>query len=202
MLLWRARHLVAAAALATAALVVLDAARFDPPPSEPVAVLAAALPAGSLLGVDDVVTRRFPEGLAPTAAITSAEGAVGSRLAVALPAGYPLSSGVLVGSGLTAGAPPGTAVVPVRLADSDVASLLRAGDRIDIVQASADGSAPRVLARRVLVMSTTSSDTPGTFDVGTSPGPLLLVATTPAIATLLAGASTWDPLSVILVAGA
>lgn len=198
--LWRRRHLVAAAALASAAIVVVEESRDDPPPTEPVVVLEAALPAGSLLETRDVAAREIPAGLAPEGALADPAAAIGSRLAVALPPGFPLAPSVLIGPGLTVGAPPGTAVVPVRLADSEVTGLLRAGDRIDLVQTPADGGAPRVLAHRVLVMATTSADAPGAFDVGVSPGPLLLVATTPEVATVLAGASAWDPLSVVLVA--
>ncbi len=200
MVLWRRRHLVVALALASVAIVVVEESRLDPPPTKHVVVLAAAMPAGSLLGAGDVATRDVPAGLAPEGALDDPATVVGSRLAVALPPGFPLASSVLIGPGLTAGAPPGTAVVPVRLADSEVAGLLHAGDRIDVIQAPADGGAPRVLARRVLVMARTSSDTPAAVDVGASLGPLLLVATTPEVATLLAGASTWDPLSVVLVA--
>lgn len=198
---WRRRHLVAALALGLATIVALDEVRPAPPPTTGVVVLARARDAGAVLGPGDLVLRAVPAGLAPDGALRDVSDAEGRRLAVALPAGYPMAEGVLVGPGLAAGAPAGTVVVPVRLADAGVARLLAAGDRVDLMQAAEEGGGPAdVLARAALVLATAEEEAGGILDVGGSAAPLLLVAVTPGAARLVTGASEWAPLSAVLVA--
>lgn len=198
-LCWRWRHLVAASALGLAAAVAVGATTPAPPPSERAVVLSSARPAGAVLRNGDLVVRTVPTDLLPDGALLEPEQLVGERLAVALPAGYPLADGVLVGPRLARGAPPGTVVVPVRLADRDVAELLGAGDRVDLLRAPSEGGPAMVVARDVLVMARPSSGTEDALGLAT-PGPaLLLVAATPEVATLLVGVGAWDPISAVLV---
>lgn len=196
---WRWRHLVAAGALGLAAAVAVGAMTPAPPPSEEVVVLSSARPAGAVLRMGDLVVRTVPTGLLPDGALLEPEPLVGERLAVALPAGYPLADGVLVGPRLARGAPPGTVVVPVRLADRDVAELLGAGDRVDLLRAPSEGGPATIVARDVLVMARTSSDSEDALGLATPDPALLLVAATPEVATLLVGAGAWDPISAVLV---
>lgn len=175
--------------------------RPPPPPTRPVAVLASDQTAGAVLTPRTVVVQHVPEAAVPDGALTDVADAVGHRLAVALPGGFPLARGVLAGPGLAEGAPPGTVVVPVRLADAGVARLLGAGDRIDLLQADGyEGAQARVLARSALVLARADDAEPGLLGSPTVQAPLLLVAVSPAAATLLSGASTWAPLSAVLLA--
>jgi hypothetical protein len=171
-----------------------------PEPSEKTVVLTTARPAGALLGGDDLTVRAVPSGLVPDGAVDDPEELIGARLAVALPSGFPIVDGVLVGPRLADGAPAGRVVVPVRLADADVAGLLGAGDRVDLLQAPSEGGAARVIARGALVMARTASEPVGTLGLEAAGAPLLLVAVTPDVATLLVGAGAWDPISAVLVA--
>lgn len=197
--LWRRRHLLAAAALGLAAVLAVHEIRPAPPPTEPAVVLSAPRPAGALLGPTDLVIRPVPDGFLPSGALRDPLDALGARLAVGLPAGFPLVDGVLVGPRLASAAPPGSVVVPLRLADPDVAALLDAGDRVDILQAPPDGGAARLVARNLLVMARTTPSAARTDLVAAADAPLLLVAATREVATLLVGAGAWDPISAVLV---
>jgi Flp pilus assembly protein CpaB len=200
-LLWRSRHAVAAIAVAVAAMVALGELRPPAPPTTPVAVLAAARPAGALLGSRDVVVRRVPTTGVPDGALRSADGLPGRRLAVGLPAGHALTPGVLVGPGLADGAPPGTVVVPVRLEDPGVARLLRAGDVIDLLRAPVDAAGPAaVVARRALVLARADDETGGILGGQDGSAPLLLVAVPRGAASLVSGAGVWAPLTAVLIA--
>lgn len=160
--LWRARPLlVLAAVLAGAAL----AARpFLPtPPGAPVVVAARDVPEGHELTADDVRTARLV-GPLPAGAPATREEVLGARTAVALPRGLPLAPELLTTERFGTDPPDGTVTVPVRLADAAVATLLRPGDRVDLVAPDPDvpgAGAPTVLARRALVLEVVLPDAPG-----------------------------------------
>lgn len=199
--LWRYRHALAAVALGLAVLVALGDLRPRPPALTTVVTLSGARAAGVTLRPADLTVTRLPADLVPAESLTDPAQATGARLAVGLPAGYPLAPTLVVGPGLADGAPPGTVVVPVRLSDPAVADLLRSGDRIDIHRAPGDGSggAATVVARDALVLARTEVGSTGWLGTDEGPGPLLLVAVSPPAATLLTGAGEWSPLGVVLV---
>ena len=183
-LLWRRRHALLAAAVTLGAWVVVHEVRPPPPPTA------------------DVRTVAVPDPVAAPGMLRSTSEAVGERVAVALPVGFPLAAEVLVGPGLAAGAPAGDVVVPVRLADAAVARALRPGDRVDLLSAAADAAASaggaEVVAAGALVVA---RDEPG--GGGGLLGPeetaaLLYVAVPRASAPGLVGASAWAPLRVVL----
>lgn len=201
-LLWRRRHALLAAAVTLGAWVVVHEVRPPPPPTADVLVLARAVSAGTELGPADVRTVAVPDAVAAPGMLRSTSEAVGERVAVALPVGFPLAAEVLVGPGLAAGAPAGDVVVPVRLADAAVARTLRPGDRVDLLSAAADAAASaggaEVVAAGALVVA---RDEPG--GGGGLLGPeetaaLLYVAVPRASAPGLVGASAWAPLRVVL----
>lgn len=200
--LWRYRYLTAALALGLATVVAVEEVRPRPPALMPVVTLAAERPAGATLGRADLAVAPVPAELVPDGALADPGQAAGSRLAVGLPAGYPLSARLLLGPGLADGAPPGTVVVPVRLADPGVAAILGPGDRIDIHRAPGDGAAAAstVLARRAVVLARAEPESAGWLGAEATAAPLLLVAVPSAAATLVTGAGEWNPLGVVLVA--
>ncbi|WP_125776193.1 SAF domain-containing protein [Antribacter gilvus] len=131
--LWRRRFVVAAACCGLAATLTVQVLRPAPPPATDVVLLARPVVAGQELVPDDVAVRPVARELVPPGSLTSVADAVG-RVAVArLPAGVPMHAALAVEQGIGAHAPPGTVVVPVRLADPAVSGLLRAGDRVDLV---------------------------------------------------------------------
>lgn len=131
---WRWRFAAAALCCGLAATTTVQLLRPPPPPTVDVVVTARAVLAGAELTADDVVTRPVAQSLAPEDAVRSVSGVLGRVAAVGLPAGMPLLAG-LISDGVASSVPPGTVVVPVRLADAAVGGLLRPGDRVDLLTA-------------------------------------------------------------------
>jgi pilus assembly protein CpaB len=189
---------VAAVLLAAAALVL--ALRPDPDaaptaaPTVPVAVSAADLPAGRALSRDDLTVARLPAAVAPSGTVTDPESLVGRVLAGGVRAGEPLTDAGLVGAGLSTLLPEGQVAAPVRLADLAVASLVRTGDRVDVLATPPDAGSAELVARGALVLAA-----PGpSADPGVEAGGLLLIAVDDATAARLAAASTTATLTVNL----
>lgn len=131
---WRRRVLVhrrplAAALAAAAVLVGLQASRPPEPPSDAVLVAARDLPSGAVLESDDLTVVRFADGTAPA---SLARRPLGRTLAAPMRRGEPVTDVRLVSPALGA-AHPGLVPYPVRIPDADAVSLLRVGDRIDVL---------------------------------------------------------------------
>lgn len=199
-LLWRWRYLLLAVSVLVATGVVLGELRPPEPVTTDVVVLARDVPAGSELAAGDLTLARLPPELAVAEAAGTPAEVLGRRLAVGLPAGFPLTERVLVGPGLVAGLPPGTALVPVRLADPAVAAALHAGDRVDLMSATADSAAgaggAEVVAADAVVVSRSEATAGGLL--GVDEAPLVFVAVPHAAVTAVVGASAWAPLRVVL----
>lgn len=165
----RRRRLIAAALAAAATLVALRT--LAPPPATTVDVLVAAhdLPSGTRLGEDDLVVRAFPSELAPPRAATAALGRV---LAAPISRGEVVTDVRVVGPGL-AQAQPGETVLPVRLPDAGMVTLLRAGDEIDLVATDPGTSDSTVVAHDVTVLATPTDAPDG--PAGGSGGALVVV---------------------------
>jgi len=157
---------VLAAAACLAALRTLA-----PPPADTVDVLVAArdLPSGTRLDDDDLVRRAFPTELAPPDASTAA---VGRVLAAPIGRGEVLTDVRVVGPGLALAQPSDT-VLPVRLPDAGMATLLRPGDEIDLVATDPGTGASTVVARDVTVLATPTGAPDG--PAGGSGGALVVV---------------------------
>lgn len=179
----RRRRRTLAAALA--ALAVLGALRtLAPPPPDTVEVLVAAhdLPSGTLLGDDDLVRRPFPSDLAPAAVSGTAAGRV---LAAPILRGEVVTDARLVGPGL-AEAQPGQTVVPVRLPDAGMASLLRPGDRVDLTATDPGSGEATLVAGDVTVLATPTDVADGPAGGG---GALVVVGTSSEAAVRITSAS-------------
>lgn len=150
----------------------------------------------------DLRTVGLRTDVVPPSALHPGAGVVGKAVAVAVPAGLPLTRAALsVGRVL----PPGTEAVPVRLADPGAADLLRPGDRVDVLVAHGDvatgdlapgagrsgGADATVVAGDVTVLSVPVPRT-ATGDQGG----LVVVAAAPEQATALARAAAGGRLSV------
>lgn len=199
--LWRWRHALLLGALLCGGWAVVGELRPAPPPTVEVLVLARDVPAGTELAATDVTTAALPNGIVAPGMLRAPPEAVGERVAVGLPAGFPLAAEVLVGPGLADGVPPGDVVVPVRLADAAVARSLRAGDRVDLLAATADAAASegaaRVVAAGALVLARDDGGGGGLLG-GQEAAPLVFVALPRAAAPAVVGASAWAPLRVVL----
>ena len=194
---------VAAGALACLALVLAlrpPPAAVDPStgaPVLPVVVAAADLPAGTTLTAVDLVRADLPAAVAPAGAAAEPGQLTGQVLAAPLRTGEAVTDVRLVGPGLWAAVPEGQVAAPVRLADLAVATLLRAGDRVDVLAATGDGAAPsvQVVAADALVLTAPAAagDGPAAADTG-----LLVLAVPPDTAGRLAAAAAGATLTVTL----
>lgn len=182
----------AARRLAAGVLVLLAAvAALRPDPAagySDVAVAVTDLRPGTALAADDVRLEKRSAATIPDGALTSTGRLVGSTLAGAARRGEVLTDARVLGSrlaGLSAG--PDARVVPLHLADAAVLDVVRPGDVVDVLGATAaDPQArPRMLAAGAVVVTVSGA--------AKSPGPagdrVVLVALPAAAATALAGAS-------------
>lgn len=148
----------------------------------PVVVAATDLPAGSTLSPEGLAVREWPADLVPAGAVLAVADAAGRVLVGAARAGEPLTDARLTGATTVGG---DDAAVPVRLADPDVAALLVAGRRVDVVTLGERAGEPVVLASDAQVVTVL-------------PGPLVLVAMPRALATRVAAAALSDQVAVTL----
>ncbi|MBV1779517.1 Flp pilus assembly protein CpaB [Paeniglutamicibacter sp. ABSL32-1] len=201
------RHLAAALAMLSLAL---SLAFLAPATEERVEVLVAGrdLPVGSLLRPEDLRSQSVPRSLAPEGTYGNRPPAAGSRLAIPVLAGTPVFPTMVIGPGLLAGLEPGSVAVPLRLDDEQTASLVRAGQRVDVVLTEGNGFetklASRVLARAVPILWTGAQDQPdgqGPWSVstGSGPGGLIVVGAGAGSAEQLSTASQRGKVSVVLV---
>jgi Flp pilus assembly protein CpaB len=167
------RRLVAALVAGVAALAAMRAVAPPPPPTVAVTVASRDLEAGAVLVASDVATRRFPVGTAPAGL---APRAVGRVLAAPVSEGEPLTAVRFVGPDL-AGSQAGDTVLPVRLSDAGVASLLRPGDEVDLMATDPADGTTRVLAHGVTVLAV--PDEAAEPSTGSSPGALVVVGLPP-----------------------
>lgn len=183
--------------------VVVGALRPDPEPHTDVIVAAHALEAGVELAPGDVTRQSWPRRLVPEAAPGAVADVAGRTLAVSVPAGMPLLGGVLTDDALWSDAPAGTVAAPVRLADPELAAMLRAGDRIDVLGVGHEGGAADRLARGAIVLRGLARDESGgggLFGGAESPASgLVLLAVTPHEATALAEGAATRSLAAVLV---
>ncbi|QXG74943.1 Flp pilus assembly protein CpaB [Modestobacter sp. L9-4] len=112
------------------------------PTTVPVVVAAADLAAGAALTAADLAVALVPADSAPAGVVTDVPQLTGAVLASPLRAGEPVTDVRVVGPGLWAAVPTGQVAAPVRLADLAVATLLRAGDRVDVLAAGDTAPVP------------------------------------------------------------
>lgn len=167
----RRRRLLAAALTAVAVLGVLRA--LAPPEPDTVEVLVAArdLPSGTRLDEGDVVAHDYPQDLAPPDATATALGRV---LAAPLGRGEVLTDARVVGPGLAL-AEPGRTILPVRLPDAGMATLLQPGDEVDLVATDPGTGASSIVAREVTVLATPRGVPDG--PTGGASGALVVIGT-------------------------
>lgn len=146
----RRRRLLAALCAAVAVAAGLHAAQT--PPVDTTAVVAAAsdISPGQTVQADDLVRVDLPTDAVPADAATQVESFAGERAASLIGAGEVLTPARLVSADLSA--EPGHQVMPVRLPDAATASLLQAGDRIDLVSANPQRGGAEVVVSDVAVV--------------------------------------------------
>jgi Flp pilus assembly protein CpaB len=200
----------AAAALACLALVLAlrppsTATHGLEPATVPVVVATADLAAGTVLRSGTVTTVDLPAELAPAGAAAGPDELTGRVLAAPVRAGEPVTDVRVVGPGLWSQVPEGQVAAPVRLADLAVATLLHAGDRVDVIAATGavdvDGGLPpvEVVAENALVLTAPAAGADDGSTIGVPDGSgLLVLAVPPDTAQRLAAAGAGGTLTVTL----
>ncbi len=135
------RRLLAFVCAAAAVLVGIQAFRPPAPPSDVVLVAARDLPSGTVLRGADLTEVKYAAGTAPTSLDPRP---VGRTLAAPLRRGEPVTDLRLVSPTLVEGYP-GLVAYPVRVPDAGVVSLLRVGDRIDVLATDPESGGAEVV---------------------------------------------------------
>ncbi|WP_426996503.1 Flp pilus assembly protein CpaB [Pseudarthrobacter sp. N5] len=200
----RNRRLAVALLLCTAAGIAVH--QLTPAPANTVTALAAVrdLPAGTALTATDVVPVSIPPGMQTAGSFTDSAAVQGKQLAAPLRKGQLLSDAQLLGPGLLSGTPPGSAAVPLRMADPSSVQLVSPGQLVNVIMTSGNGydqhSPSEVLASGVPVLWTSSQGGKTGPWLGTAETDgLVVVAASPEQASRLAGASTQGKLFFVLV---
>jgi len=188
----RHRRLIAAVLVAAATVAGLRTVAPAPPETVQVLVARRDLPAGARLGADDLTRAAFPADVAPADTATDA---VGRVLAAPIGRGEAVTGVRLVGPAL-AEAQDGQTVLPLRLPDAGMASLLRPGDVVDLYATDPGNGDARLLAVGVIVLATPQDVPDG--PAGGAGGALVVVGVSPAVALALTGASLTQFLTVAL----
>lgn len=203
---WLSRNRRLAAALLLCAAAAITVQQLTPAPVYTVPALAAArdLPAGTAMAAADLASVQVPPGMLADGFLNGPGEAAGKQLAAPLRKGQLLTDAQLLGPGLLTGTPPGSAAVPLRMADPSSIQLVSPGQLVNVVLTAAGGydqqEPPEVLASGVPVLWTSGQGGQGGQWLGTTETDgLIVVAANPEQAVRLAGASTQGKLFFVLV---
>ncbi|MDQ0673617.1 pilus assembly protein CpaB [Pseudarthrobacter siccitolerans] len=203
---WLGRNRRLAAALLLCLAAAISVHQLTPAPVETVTAVAAArdLPAGAALAPSDLASVQVPPGMMAAGFLDQAAHVAGKQLAAPLRKGQLLTDAQLLGPGLLAGTPPGSAAVPLRMADPSSIQLVSPGQLVNVVLTDANGfdqqSPSEVLATAVPVLWTSGKGgSSGQWLATAETDGLIVVAASAGQAARLAGASTQGKLFFVLV---
>lgn len=164
-----------------------------------VVVAGRDLPPGHLLEAADLRATPLESGTLPAGAMADRGALVGATLTGAMRTGEVFTDLRIVGPRL-AGVAAGTGdarIVPIRLADTAVAEILRAGDRVDVIGAE-EQSGPATRPARLLAIDAAVVLVSGPGDRRGATERVVLVALDAEHATAVAAASLRTALTVVL----
>jgi len=189
------RRPLAALVAAAAVVAVVQAARPAPPATTPAVLVARDLPAGTVLGADDVREVDVPSDLLPDGAVPTDDVPVGRPVAAPLRAGQLLTDlSVVSPTGLEAH-PSGTVLATVRVTDPAATQAVDVGDRVSVIGADLrSGVGAEVVARAVLVVALPGGDPAA----GLSQGAPVVIAVDEPTALALAEATVDSALSLVV----
>ena len=204
--LWLGRNRRLAAALLLCAAAAITVNQLTPAPLATVTALAAArdLPAGTAITASDLASVQVPPGMVAEGFLQDTAAAAGKQLAAPVRGGQLITDAQLVGPGLLTGTPPGSAAVPLRMADPSSIQLVSPGQLVNVVLTSANGfdqqGPSEVLAAAVPVLWTSNKGGQSGQWLGTAETDgLIVVAANAEQSSRLAGASTQGRLFFVLV---
>lgn len=195
---WWHRRALAALSAAACLLCCLRVLSPTPPPTVPVVVATVPLAGGTTLTTAHVRVRHVPADIAPASAIADPGSLTGRTLAAPVPEGAILTEVSVVSPALAAAAP-GRVLTPVRVADADVVSLVRVGDRVDVVSI-AEGRSTIVAthARIVAIPRPTSADRGALAPSAGRSGTLIVLDVSREEAAILLGVQASGRIDIVL----
>lgn len=203
---WLSRNRRLAVALLLCLAAAISVHQLTPAPADTVPALSASrdLPAGTAVQSADLEMVRIPPGMRTDGTLGAREQATGRQLAAPLRKGQLVNDAQLLGPGLLTGTPPGSAAVPLRMADASSIQLVAPGQLVDVVLTAGNGfdqpGQSEVLASGVPVLWTATKGGDSGQWLGTSETDgLIVVAASAGQAARLAGASTQGKLFFVLV---
>ncbi|WP_330228437.1 SAF domain-containing protein [Nocardia sp. NBC_00508] len=191
-----ARRLLAAALAVLAAVLFV---RGDPDAERmPILVAARDLEPGRLLEEGDLRSAPREAGTLPAGAVGDPAALLGATLTGAMRQGEVFTDLRVIGPRLAAAATGArdARIVPIRLADTAVADILRAGDRVDVIGAE-DSNGPGTRPARTLATDAAVILVSGQADERGAAERVVLVAMDADHATAVAGASLRTALAVV-----
>lgn len=189
---WHRRKLAVLAAL-FAVLTGLAAAAPDGPPTLSVVRTRSQLSGGISVAAGDVEMARVAVGDVPQGALTDLAEVVGQTLAAPAADGQIITA--LAFASARSAITRGRVLAPLRLADADLAALVRPGDQVDVIAADAQADQADVVARAVRIVTVPQARDPA--DGGDPEGTLVLVDVDPDTARVLARAAVSATLTVV-----
>jgi len=159
------------------------------PQADPIALVVAARPLspGITLAAGDLSVIMVTDAQVPDGAFHNPGEVVGRQVVIGLTKGTPITTSVLTADAL-ADHSAGEVLVPFRVKDADVATLLRVGDRITLVTATPEGVSS-TLAEHLRVARLPSSAGGGLISSSSSSGALIVVAASQSVAQQVAAVS-------------
>lgn len=188
---WHRRALAAALAGLGVLLLATQLAP-TPPPGTDVVVTTRAVAAGDVLKASDVRVMELQPSSLPDSDLPGIDDVVGATVASNVAANSVLQPGMLA---VATDVAPGRALVPVAIADEQLAGLLVPGTRVSLVHAS-DGF--EVVTDDALVTALPAAREPSGLAVGGTRAPLVLVDVPREIAPEVASLGQYGALGVIL----
>lgn len=156
------------------------------------------LPAGTTIQRSDVRLVQLPRDALPDAAVTDLDQLVGRFVVAPLPRRSILTTASVFTPGHLR-APPGMAILPVRLQDRYLQSLLQVGARVDLIGFNARTGKAEVLAQSARIAAIPArEENSGGFGQSGESGLLILVEVTAGVAATLSTAALTSQLSVVL----
>jgi len=192
---WHRRKLAVLAAVG-AVLTGIAAAAPEGPPTVAVVQATRQLAGGSVVAAADVEVARVPQAAVPDEALRDPGAVIGKTLLGPVPEGSVLTPYAVVSETATRA---GFVTAPLRLADAEVAALVRPGDRVDVLAAEPEAAAAAVVARRVRVLTVPApAEDSGLGSTAGGEGALLLVEVPADVAARLAQAAVSASISIVL----
>lgn len=189
---WHRRKLAVVAAI-LAVLTGVAAVNPEGPPTRRVVRATSQLAGGTVIRAGDLELDDIAAAAVPDSAVRDLTDVVGAMLAGPVAEGQVITPLDLLRDRTTL--PPGRVIAPLRLADTDLAALLRPGEIVDVVAADAQAARAAVVAAGVRVVTVPAVDSAD--PTAANAGALVLVEVTPAEAAALARAAVSGTLTVI-----